>query len=266
MSPHEGLVHLREYEIKDSNMELIGSDIDHKVKYSSAVTEPAWNDGKVGHEPCLFVWRIEQVEVIPWPKDKYGTFLDGDRYMILHSYEIGEDSQEQKPGHEIFFWLGAKSSQDEAGTATYKTVELDELLHGVTVQHREVQAEMSNQFIALFKKIEIRKGGVRSGFRHVEQEPEKPKVTTLLRVFKHPAAVRSDSAMVYKVEPMWESLDEDDVFILHKGDKIWVWQGKNCSPVEKVKAAQVVHDMTIAKHVDTEVVSQAESRSMTVVS
>lgn len=33
MPPHEGLVHLKEYDIKDSNVELIGSDLDHKVKY-----------------------------------------------------------------------------------------------------------------------------------------------------------------------------------------------------------------------------------------
>lgn len=265
MPPHEGLVHLKEYDIKDSNVELIGSDIDHKVKYSSAASEPAWNNGKIGREPGLFVWRIENFEVIPLPKDKYGTFYDGDSYIVLYSYKVGKDGDEQKLGHEIFFWLGGKTSQDEAGTAAYKTVELDEFLHGVAVQHREVQAEMSDQFISLFKRIEIRKGGVQSGFTHVEQAPEKPDVTTLLRVFKHPAAAKADSVMVHEVEPTWESLDEDDVFILDKGDKIWVWQGKNCSPMEKAKAAQVVHDMTIAKHVDTEILSQAESRSRVIV-
>jgi gelsolin len=33
MAPHDGLVHLKEYDIKDSNVELIGSELDHKVKY-----------------------------------------------------------------------------------------------------------------------------------------------------------------------------------------------------------------------------------------
>jgi hypothetical protein len=41
MPPHQGLTHLKEYDIKDSNVELIGTEIDHKVKYNSAVTEPA---------------------------------------------------------------------------------------------------------------------------------------------------------------------------------------------------------------------------------
>lgn len=55
-----------------------------------------------------------------------------------------------------------------------------------------------------------------------------------------------------------------DVFILDKGDKIFVWQGSKCSPMEKLKAAQVVNDLTIAKHVDVEVLSQEEARSKVV--
>jgi gelsolin len=55
MAPHEGLIHPKEYDIKDSNVELIGSDLDHRVKYASAAIEPAWNDGKIGVEPGLFI-------------------------------------------------------------------------------------------------------------------------------------------------------------------------------------------------------------------
>ena len=100
----------------------------------------------------------------------------------------------------------------------------------------------------------------------METEEEPKETLLLLRVFKHPSAKRADSIMVYEVEPTWQSLDENDVFVLERNDKIWVWQGKNCSPMEKAKAAQVVHDMTIAKHIDVEVLSQSESRSRTVVS
>lgn len=39
--PHHGLTHLKEYDIKDSNIELIGTEIDHKIKYNSEATEPA---------------------------------------------------------------------------------------------------------------------------------------------------------------------------------------------------------------------------------
>ena len=67
--------------------------------------------------------------------------------------------------------------------------------------------------------------------------------------------------MVVEVEPTISSLDEEDVFVLDKGDKIWVWQGKKASPMEKAKAAQVVHDLTLAKHIDVEVVAQTDARA-----
>lgn len=260
MPPREGLVHPKKYDIKDSNVELVGSDLDHRVKHASAITEPAWQNGTVGQEPGLLVWRIEDFQVISWPKDRYGEFYDGDSYIVLHSYKVGHD----KLGHDIFFWLGSKTTQDEAGTAAYKTVELDEFLHGAATQHREVQEHPSDEFTSLFRRITIRSGGVPSGFTHVEEEAPK-EVTTLLRVFKHPSAGRVDSIIVYEVEPTWKSLDDGDVFVLDKGEKIWVWQGKSCSPMEKARAAQVVNDMTLAKHVDVEVLSRHESRSQLVV-
>lgn len=264
MPPHEGLVHPKEYDIKDSNVELIGTDIDHQVKYKSATTEPAWSNGKIGQEGGLFIWRIEDFEVVPWPKDKYGQFHEGDSYIVLFSQKVGDKDGNEKLVHDIFFWLGSKTTQDEAGTAAYKTVELDEFLHGAATQHREIQQQPSEDFLALFPRISIRSGGVRSGFTHVEEEEPK-EVLTLLRIFKLPSAGRADSVMVYEVPPTWESLDEDDVFVLDKGQKIWVWQGKKCSPMEKAKAAQVVADLTLAKHIDTEVLSQTESRSRVVV-
>ncbi|CAM1503656.1 Fc.00g012470.m01.CDS01 [Cosmosporella sp. VM-42] len=264
MAPHEGLVHPAEYDIEDSNVELINSDIDHKVKFNSAATEPAWNNGHIGTESGLFVWRIEQFEVIPWPKDRYGLFYDGDSFVVLHSLKVGSQDGTERLVHDIFFWLGAKTSHDEAGTAAYKAVELDEFLSGSATQHREVQQAPSDEFLALFPRLSIRAGGVRSGFRHVEGETEE-NVLTLLRVFKNQAAGGASGLIVYEVDPTWKSLDEGDVFVLDTGAKIWVWQGQECSPMEKAKAAEVVHDMKVAKHAEVEVLSQAESRSRRVI-
>lgn len=265
MPPHEGLTHLKEYDIKDSNVELIGTEIDHKVKYNSAAIELAWNNGTVGKVAGLYTWRIEDFEVVVWPKEKAGQFYDGDSYIVLHSFKVGEKEGKEKLIHDIFFWLGSKTSQDEAGTAAYKTVELDEFLQGVATQHREIQQSPSDEFMALFPRITILSGGVQSGFRHVEEDAEPKEISTLLRIFKHPGTGRAHSMVVHEVEPTWQSLDDDDVFVLDKGDKIWVWQGRKCSPMEKAKAAQVVNDLTLAKHVDVEVLAQTDSRSKLVV-
>lgn len=264
MPPNQSLVHLKEYDVKDSNVELIGTDIDHRIKHKSAATEPAWNTGSIGTSAGLHVWRIENFEVVPWPKEKYGQFYDGDSFIVLNSYKIGNKDGSEKLGHDIFFWLGSHTSQDEAGTAAYKTVELDEFLSGAASQHREIQESPSDAFLKLFPRISIRSGGVASGFRHVE-ETGTPEITTLLRVFTNPGAGIGKGVVVHEVKPNWKSLDDGDVFVLDKGDKIWVWQGKDCSPMEKAKAAQVVHEMTLAKHVDVEVVAQSESRSQRIV-
>ncbi|KAK7227155.1 hypothetical protein V2G26_015158 [Clonostachys chloroleuca] len=201
MAPNAGLVHLKEYDIEDSNVELIGSDIDHRVKYNSAATEPAWNDGQVGRSPGLYVWRIEDFQVVPWPREKHGRFHSGDSYIVLHSVKFG--STQEKLVHDIFFWLGAHTTQDEAGTAAYKTVELDEFLRGAATQHRELQGSPSDDFLALFPRISILSGGVSTGFRHVEEEEEgskKLETKTLLRVFSNPAG-GADGVIVHEVEP-----------------------------------------------------------------
>lgn len=271
MAPQEGLVHSRRYDIKDSNVQLIGSDLDHKVKHASAATEPAWNNGVVGQQAGLFVWRIEDFAVVPVPPSQAGQFFDGDSYIVLHSYALGGRAAEKQEhlGHDIFFWLGAHTTVDEAGTAAYKTAELDAFLHGAAAQHREVQARPSQAFAALFPRLTVRRGGAASGFRHVEPAgvgAAKKASPTLLRVFRHAAAATAAATVVvHEVEPTWRSLDEGDVFVLDRGDKIFVWQGRGCSPVEKAKAAQVVHDMTVAKHVDVEVLAQEEARSHVVV-
>ena len=65
-----------------------------------------------------------------WPKTKYGEFFGGDSYIILDTKETDEGKRE----YDVYFWLGAETTQDEAGTAAYKTVELDDLLGDEPVQ------------------------------------------------------------------------------------------------------------------------------------
>lgn len=69
----------------------------------------------------------------------------------------------------IALGLGKSTSQDEAGTAAYKTVELDDLLGGKPVQHREVMDHESQLFLSYFKPaIMIMEGGISSGFNHIK--------------------------------------------------------------------------------------------------
>ena len=261
--PHEWLTHLKRYDVKDSNVELIGSKLDHEVKYNSAQTEPAWKP--IGKEAGLFIWRIEQFQVIQWPKEKYGKFHEGDSYIILHSRKVGQGEQEHLE-HDIFFWLGKDTSQDEAGTAAYKTVELDEYLSGKAIQHRELQDNPSAEFLSLFPRITILHGGMATGFRHVEEDKPEERLI-LYQITKAIPAQGSNtpsaktSTLVKEVKPRFASLVEDDCFLLDLGKKVIIWQGKKASPIEKAKAAQVAHDMTLSRQATTEVLAQGDSRS-----
>ena len=49
------------------------------------------------------------------------------------------ENDEGNRSYDVFFWIGAETSEDEAGTAAYKTVELDDYLGDEPVQYREVQ-------------------------------------------------------------------------------------------------------------------------------
>jgi gelsolin len=132
--------------------------------------------------------------------------------------------------HTIHFWLGDGCSQDEAGTAAYKTVELDEFLGGGPVEYREVQGFESNLFISLFPNFTILHGGVKSGFKHVEGDKYP---TRLLHV-------HGDRKLVYVDEvPMAStSLNQGDVFILDLGLKLIQWNGSKSSGAERIKAGQ----------------------------
>jgi len=159
----------KEYKLEETNAAKLGSSEDRAVKKSSAEKEPAWKGA--GQKPGLEIWRIEKFKVVAWPKDLYGSFYSGDSYICLHTYkEQGKDALKW----DLYFWLGKHTTQDEAGTAAYKTVELDTLLNDGPVQHREVMGYESDGFLALFPNIRIMEGGVDSGFKHVEAEKYEP--------------------------------------------------------------------------------------------
>lgn len=194
----------KEYNLADSNIANLGSDLDKKVRVAAAQTEKAWTDA--GKTVGLQIWRIEKFNVKSVPKDTYGTFYTGDSYIVLNTYK---EKNANKIKWDVHFWLGKFTTQDEAGTAAYKTVELDDLLGGEPVQHREVQGHESDLFLSYFKnEIKLLDGGVESGFKHVEPEKYRPRLLHL----KGKKKVR-----VTEVELSYKSLNSGDVFVLDAG-------------------------------------------------
>ena len=132
---------------------------------------------------------------------------------------------------DIHFWIGSESTQDEYGTAAYKTVELDDKLGGHAVQHREVESSETELFLSYFFSLQYLSGGAASGFKHVEEEKVAPQ---LFEVKGHAANLR-----LKQVELSRDSMNSGDVYILVTKDMIWQWNGSGSNAHERSKAAEM---------------------------
>jgi len=219
----------RTLDISQTNIANLGSDLEKKVREAAAHGDPAWKE--CGKEVGLKVWRIEKFTVKAWPTNQYGQFYSGDSYIVLRTYQKSPGAPFQ---YDVHFWLGDHTTQDEYGTAAYKTVELDDFLGGLPVQHRETQGNESKLFLSYFTPpgLRILEGGVESGFRHVKPEEYKPRLLQVKGVGNH--------VRVAQVNLDHGSLNSGDVFILDKGLTVFQFNGAKSSGSERAKAAQVV--------------------------
>jgi len=237
-----GLQKAKQYNIAESNIANLGTELEKKVKLEASNHEDAWKS--IGKEPGLEVWRIEKFHVVPVPKNAIGQFYTGDSYIVLRTYKPKPDSP--KLAYDVHFWLGTYTTQDEAGTAAYKTVELDDHLAGLAVQYREVQGWESERFVSYFKGgIRILEGGVETGFHHVEAEHYRPRLLHL-KGKKH--------IRVHEVPLTHKSLNSGDVFVLDNGKELIQWNGSKSGVLEKAKAAELV------QHIESERDGRASGR------
>merc|ERR1719378_1725651 len=147
---------------------------------------------------------------------------------------------EGKKSYDVFFWLGQDTSQDEAGTAAYKTVELDDYLGDEPVQYREVQGNESKKFLGLFPKVTILDGGVDSGFRHVKAKEYKPRLLHVTGFKKH--------VQVMQVGLDSKNLNNSDSFVLDCGLSVFQFNGNKSSAWEKRKANAIVDELQASRH------------------
>uniref|UniRef100_W5KH82 Macrophage-capping protein n=1 Tax=Astyanax mexicanus TaxID=7994 RepID=W5KH82_ASTMX len=181
-----------------------------------------------GKAPGLQVWRIENMDLKPVPKNLYGNFYTGDAYLLLHTTTA--------PSYSIHMWLGDECSQDESGAAAIFSTQLDDFLGGSPVQYREVQNNESVSFLGYFKSgIKYKKGGVASGFQHVVTNDAN--VKRLLHV-KGRRAIRAT-----EVDFSWGSFNQGDCFIVDLGKDVYQWSGSGCNRFEKLKASEVAIDI-----------------------
>eukprot|EP00835_Amoeboradix_gromovi_P004808 NODE_401_length_9344_cov_0.427366.p2 type:complete len:371 gc:universal NODE_401_length_9344_cov_0.427366:1204-2316(+) len=209
----------------------VSGDLQKKLKQSAPEGEPAWkvvDQNAIG----MYIWRIEKFQPKVVAKEQYGKFYDGDSYLVLNAYK-SPGSNTLK--YDLHFWLGTETTQDEAGTAAYKTVELDDYLGGAPVQYREVQGSESSLFLSYFPVFLVQHGGVDSGFTKVKPADYKPRLL-------HVKGSRK-KLVVRQVELHTDSMNSGDVFILDTGLEIFQWNGEKAAAWEKNKANELVRSI-----------------------
>ena len=213
-------------DLADTNLCNFGSELELKIKKVAAEQEDEWK--KTGKSVGLLIWRIEKFKVVEWPREDYGSFFDGDSYIVLHTYQKNNEGPLK---FRIHMWVGLNTTKDESGTAAYKTVELDDYLGRAAVLFRETQSNESDLFLSYFPKIHILQGGVESGFRRAKSEIHQNRLYRIM--------FKNKTTRVIQVKLETASLNTYDAFVLDAGQVIYKWLGKKASSFEKFRAGEV---------------------------
>ena len=216
-----------------TNMALFGTDIEKNLRHKNAQNEPEWH--KIPKEPCLLIWRIEKFKVVPWPKNMYGTFYNGDSFIILEIKKLNE-----RLDYTAYMWVGQKSSKDETGTAAYKIVELDDFFNGIIDLCYEAQDNESEEFRNLFEEIIVEEGGIESGFRKIKEEKWDVR---LLRIYYDGNIPRTE-----EVPLKLSSLTQDEAFILDTGLDLYAWRGEKTTPKLKFSTCIICQKLKDARN------------------
>jgi hypothetical protein len=270
--------------LEESNLAYIGSDQDKAARQAAAALEVHWEGA--GETEGVEIWRVENTRnrhdvpvfgIHKWPKERHGEFYTGacvNTYtqrrdfhcarrhvyvcvwtLILISIIYKGDSyivlltskEHDKLVWDIFFWIGAHSTQDEYGVVSYKAQELDQLLGDAPVQHRLLEGHESSQFSEIFGgNIKVLDGGIEGGFRHVDADSGHELQiipTRLFRVHRAHHVTRS-----FQVPLSCASLNDGDSFLLDAGNTIYTWFGSQSSPFEKERTAQMAHNLAKERH------------------
>ncbi|XP_056289651.1 villin-1 isoform X2 [Pseudoliparis swirei] len=186
----------------------------------------------VSQKPGLQIWTINNMQMVPVPAQGFGNFFEGDCYIVLNISQNKGSGQSA----DVHYWIGKSSSQDEQGAAAIYVTQLDEHLGGSPVQHREVQGNESPRFRSYFKNgLIYKKGGVASGFQHVETN-----VYNVLRLLHVKGRKHVTAA---EVELSWNSFNNGDIFLLDMGKAIVQWNGPQSNRREKLKAVLLAQDI-----------------------
>lgn len=197
-------------------IDIINEDIKNLISYDFSKTEPEF-DSISPNQPTLMIWRIEKLKLKKWPKESFGTFYDGDSFLILNIKSIDE-----KNAH---VWTGKNSSKDEISYVSYKVLQLDQKLDNNLEIFYESQGNESTLFKSYFDYFTVVKGGVEANLELFKKKAYKSR---LFHVHGEGANLQSREIPINK-----KNLDSGDTYLLDTGLKVYTWIGTKSTGFEK---------------------------------
>jgi len=151
----------------------------------------------------------------------------------------------------VHYWIGETSTADEYGTAAVAAVEIDDHFQGKPTQHREVMGHESELFKSYFPAgLQILKGGIASGFKHVDVQAEFKVRLLQIKGKKH--------IQVVEVSCSGASLNSGDAFVLDTFATVFIWTGKDCGAFERNKAGTFATALREQRHTRQNIVTLEE--------
>uniref|UniRef100_A0AC35TXC5 Protein flightless-1 n=1 Tax=Rhabditophanes sp. KR3021 TaxID=114890 RepID=A0AC35TXC5_9BILA len=172
-------------------------------------------DDDIGQYEDLWIWEIQNFYPALLEPQLYGQFYDADSYLVLKTTKepTGQLS------HEIYYWIGEKTTLDKGMCAAVHAVNLRNYLNASCRTQREEMNDESDEFLKVFEYEITYVEGARtiSGFYNVE------KTSWVNRLYR--ATVNGTCVDLEPVPCCYESLDPRFVYLLDGQKTLWIWSG-----------------------------------------
>ena len=218
-------------------IDQLTAEMEKKIRFLPTETEVEFKNA--GKTIGIQIWRIEKGIVKAWPQNYYGTFFQGDSYIILNTVSLSEYY-----GH---LWIGKDSTPDEMGIASFKILQLDEILQKNCTIIYEAQGNESQLFQSYFPVLTILQGGIDPDYYSNTFKKYKPRLFHVKGIGKN---VQSREIPISK-----KNIDSGDVFVLDIGIKLFNWRGKTSSSFEKYQGSYICELIKKQRNGKVEIVS-----------
>ena len=173
----------------------------------------------------LVIYTISKMKIVP--AENPGIFNSGDCYLIYYGYSDGHNT-----AAEIYAWIGKTCDTDEFYASYNYLAALTKAIPNVVASGIERQYRESERFCEVVdtKVSMVYYGGFKLANQNENDSAFKEDGTTTLYQIKG-----AKNPILKEVPVTYQSLNQDDVFILKTRSKLYLFQGKTANELEIAK-------------------------------